>query len=314
MFTNYIDELLIRLQRLGAGCHIGQLFCGAFGYADDVILLAPTRQALKLMMNECLKFASEYDLLFNIEKSQYLIYDCNTNADNVYITFNNKMLHASKSEIHLGNLIGYKQTEDSVSRALSAFYRKFNVLYNRFNYASLQVKCALFKTHCLDMYCCQLWDLTSVHCTRFHIAWRKAVRRLLGISNRTHNRLIPLLCQDIPIEDQINVRFIKFFHAAINSDNVYVNMCAMLAQDGSKSNAACSLNHVSYVYKFSKYDFKCKMLNKMLQLVCGHCQPQDTDLFTAGAISDFLGMRDDICLNTSDYIAIQEIIDFLCKN
>jgi hypothetical protein len=43
----YIDELLVSLGKSGFGCYIGLTFCGAFAYADDVIILAPTLLALK---------------------------------------------------------------------------------------------------------------------------------------------------------------------------------------------------------------------------------------------------------------------------
>ena len=38
LFTLYIDMLSIRLQDLGLGlgCHVGPIFAGSFGYADDV--------------------------------------------------------------------------------------------------------------------------------------------------------------------------------------------------------------------------------------------------------------------------------------
>ena len=42
LFTLYIDGLLQTLQQLGVGCHVGETFAGAFGYADDIVLLAPS--------------------------------------------------------------------------------------------------------------------------------------------------------------------------------------------------------------------------------------------------------------------------------
>ena len=42
LFGIYIDELLKRLSQSGYGCKIGHLYYGAFGYADDVSLVAPT--------------------------------------------------------------------------------------------------------------------------------------------------------------------------------------------------------------------------------------------------------------------------------
>ena len=43
IFALYMDELLEELRKLGVGCHIGNVFFGAAGFADDIILLAPSR-------------------------------------------------------------------------------------------------------------------------------------------------------------------------------------------------------------------------------------------------------------------------------
>ena len=41
LFTVYIDELL-RLQKLGVGCHWEGMFVGCLCYADDLALIAPS--------------------------------------------------------------------------------------------------------------------------------------------------------------------------------------------------------------------------------------------------------------------------------
>ena len=42
VFTLYINMLFIREQDLGLGCHVGPIFAGSFGCADDVALVVPT--------------------------------------------------------------------------------------------------------------------------------------------------------------------------------------------------------------------------------------------------------------------------------
>ena len=49
-FSIYIDELLIKLKKSGFGCTIGSYYFGALGYADDVVLLCPTREGLRNMI------------------------------------------------------------------------------------------------------------------------------------------------------------------------------------------------------------------------------------------------------------------------
>ena len=53
LFSIYIDNLFIELKQLGLGCHVGPTFAGAFGYGDDVALIAPSIYALKKMISVC---------------------------------------------------------------------------------------------------------------------------------------------------------------------------------------------------------------------------------------------------------------------
>ena len=66
-FGIYIDELLLKLRKTGVGCHIGDRFFGAAGYADDIILLAPCRSAMAQMVKVCEDFGSENNLKFSTD-------------------------------------------------------------------------------------------------------------------------------------------------------------------------------------------------------------------------------------------------------
>ena len=57
LFTDYIDKLLTRLRESGVGCHIDGVFASAFGYADDIVLLAPSLDALRYMIGICEDYA-----------------------------------------------------------------------------------------------------------------------------------------------------------------------------------------------------------------------------------------------------------------
>ena len=57
LFAVYLDELLIDLSESGVGCHWGCSFAGAFGYADDIVLLAPCASSLRIMLDICSSFA-----------------------------------------------------------------------------------------------------------------------------------------------------------------------------------------------------------------------------------------------------------------
>ena len=50
LFAVYMDELLLELRGLGVGCYVANVFMGAVGYCDDILLLAPTRKAMEIML------------------------------------------------------------------------------------------------------------------------------------------------------------------------------------------------------------------------------------------------------------------------
>ena len=67
LFAVYLDGLLVELQTLGVGCHVAGVWFGAACYADDLILLAPTRTALAMMLEICDKYAASHNLEFSTD-------------------------------------------------------------------------------------------------------------------------------------------------------------------------------------------------------------------------------------------------------
>ena len=64
---------LQELTKANVGCFIGNFFIGALAYADDIVLLAPTSRAMRIMLSVCDRFAKEFQVSFNAKKSKCLI-------------------------------------------------------------------------------------------------------------------------------------------------------------------------------------------------------------------------------------------------
>ena len=65
LFGIYIDKLIKLLRNSGLGCTIGSFYYGVQVYADDIILLCPSRLGLQAMIKICEKFATENNLKFS---------------------------------------------------------------------------------------------------------------------------------------------------------------------------------------------------------------------------------------------------------
>ena len=66
-------ELLMKLKSSGIGCHIGPHYVGALGYADDLVLMSPSRNGLQKMLQNCEEFGEEYNVVYNSKKN-YVFY------------------------------------------------------------------------------------------------------------------------------------------------------------------------------------------------------------------------------------------------
>ena len=53
------------MRRRKTGCWVGNTFGGILGYADDLLLMAPTLDGLQEMISNCKKFAKEHNLVFS---------------------------------------------------------------------------------------------------------------------------------------------------------------------------------------------------------------------------------------------------------
>ena len=67
LFSVYLDGLLVELRDMGVGCHIGGVWLGAAGYADDIILLAPSRTAMAMMLEKCERYAVDHNLVYSTD-------------------------------------------------------------------------------------------------------------------------------------------------------------------------------------------------------------------------------------------------------
>jgi len=79
LFCIYIDGLLERLARSQTGCTVGAVYVGALAYADDILVLAPTPSAMRLLLQICDNYAKEYNITFNAGKSKCMYfppYEC----------------------------------------------------------------------------------------------------------------------------------------------------------------------------------------------------------------------------------------------
>ena len=193
----------------------------------------------------CEQFSKEFSIQFNATKSRHLFFGSKRKDTYAQFQMQGSTIPKVNSEKHLGNFIGQDNLRKSIERSITELYVNTNMLMTKFAKCSITIKYKLFKSYCMSVYGSQLWDFSSKLCDKLYTAWRKCIRRLLGLPYNTHSRFLHIMCNDINVEQQLQMRCINFVMSCNKSKSDSVHMCYKLAINGSRSSLSKSWFHIS---------------------------------------------------------------------
>ena len=320
LFSVYVDDLLIKLKNDAVGCHIGNHYVGVLGYADDLILLCPSVSGIKNMIKVCEDYADEHCILFNGKKSKYLIFG-NYNYNPILIV-NNEIVPRSNSAIHLGHLLHINDTNNAlIEDQIKSFHRCFHSFMSRFGDCNTSTKNKLFHQYCRSMYGSQLWLLKGQGFTHMCTEWRKAHRRVLSTHYRTHNDMIPLIAENVPIECFLDCKFLNFYRSIATSKNNIVKYIANINTYDLNSIIGKNMIHLIHKYDISAEDILMSS-KKGIKDICFQKwfdEVNEQYVINAHIIRELILVKEDrLQITFSDgvdglsYAAYDLIINFLC--
>jgi hypothetical protein len=264
LFCVYIDDLLSELADSGVGCFIGCYFSGAIAYADDIVIISPTPSAMRRMLAICDRFAMQFDIVFNADKSKFMVIVpprwrslCCSFSQCVF-SIGGKLIEKVNSYPHLGHIISDKSDDtDDVTRRRSHFVGQANNLLCFFNKLDVFVKLKLFKSYCTSIYGCELWSLDCGAVESFCSSWRISLRRLLGLPYNSHCDLLPPLTNTLPALYEICKRSVRFTLSCLHSRSRLVQFVAWHGVFHAKYNSCLGKNALLCCQKFgwSAVDF-----------------------------------------------------------
>ena len=105
LFNLYTDELLNNLKNSHVGCHIGNMYCGALAYADDIVLLCPSVNGMNKLIKICEDFANDHSLVFNANKSEVMYINNRIRGNEPNFVMNNQIIPRVSFIKHLGHVL-----------------------------------------------------------------------------------------------------------------------------------------------------------------------------------------------------------------
>ena len=195
LFNIYIDSLLNKISNVNIGCKLGIINANIIAYADDIVLLAPSANALRMLINMANSCASELKLAFNYSKTKVMIFR-NYGFKSEYafgncFNINDHSIEVVKSIKYLGYVISEKLDYiEDMNRVKNKFYAEFNVILRNFHFVDKVIKVFLFKQYCLQFYGSELWfgpKRPIRELKQFGVGYHKAVKKLIGVSMHESN-------------------------------------------------------------------------------------------------------------------------------
>ena len=213
----YIDDLFATLRKKKTGCWINGDFVGLLGYADDLLLLAPSRDALQEMISSCEDFATSANLAFSTHVKPE---KCKTKCmaflrqprEIKNIILNGKDLPWVSTAKHLGSKV------TDVSGALSkdlmekraTYINKVNELNQEFSYAHPTTKVKINNVFNSYFYGSTLWNLFGNEFERLEKSWNVSQRIILGLPRNSHRFFIEPLSGTKHIMFSLFKRYLAF--------------------------------------------------------------------------------------------------------
>ena len=151
----------------------------AFGYADDIVLLAPSLDALRHMIGISENYAQKFPILFNPSKSKLMYY--NVSYDNLHVKLCNQDVHIVLKEIYIGNYVSKNIDDRAIKQKVCAFNVKSNQIISDFFMLVCFSLHKLHTTYCMSICGCEIWNYNCRYISEMFIAWRKMIRKLFKL-------------------------------------------------------------------------------------------------------------------------------------
>ena len=227
----YCEELFSLLEKRRSGCWVNGYFLGLLGYSDDNICLAPSWNALQVMLKTCQDFAAEHNLRFSTDtdpakcKTKTMAF-LKTPRNIPNLTLCGNPLPWTDKCKHLGTTITNKidGCEEDM-KVKNAMYVEKNIELNQeFFFAHPSTKLSVNKIYNSHYSSSPLWNLFGSGARRIETSFNRSVKIMLDLPYATHRCLIEPLTGEKHVKVVLISRYLGFMEKIACSEKKAVKM------------------------------------------------------------------------------------------
>jgi hypothetical protein len=323
----YIDPLFTALRSAGVGCRVAGVFAGVVGYADDILLLAPSRDAAEKMLKLCESFCAEVNIHFSTDedptksksKALYVVGPRGGALSRpVPLQLCGRPLQWCERAQHLGHTLTTEGTMLQDCREKRAVFIDSSVkIREGFAFAHPYDQITATERYCTAAYGSNLWDLGSREAIMLTNAWRTGHKLAWGVPRGCRTYLVQTVLAPhvASLRASLLHRFVMFFRGLVAGPSPEVAAVALLAARDLRSTLGSNLALVRELTGLDPWTAAPSRIRAALEAADrAEVPPQDS--WRVGALQKLLTAR-----LQAHYVAdkteeqrLQELIDSLVVN
>ena len=256
LWSVYCDSLIKELRHLGLGAHVADMYMGVAAYADDLVLIAPSRHAMQLMLHVCEDYATRYNIKFSTDadprksktKCIFMVGKSRNVAKPVPLQLCGRDLPWVDSATHLGHELhssGTMEYDCNIARA--RLIDQTVEVRQTFSFASPVEVVRAMQVYCTSFYGSMLWDLQSEAAKKYFNTWTTGIKLAWDCPRATRTYLVQqvLSCGIPSARSQILARYCRFFRGLRTSPSSEVACLANLLARDVRSSTGMNINTIS---------------------------------------------------------------------
>ena len=237
------------------------------GYADDVILMSPSRQSLQLMLDICQQFADKHSMIFSTDpdpkksKTKCMHFSKHKSSSLPKMILNNEHLPWVDKAKHLGNNISadlsknklWLETTSDLLQKRAIFFHKIHELKQAYGFYSPKLVCEIIRIFGTSLYGSPLWSLKSEEHLKLNRAWNTTVKIVFNLPYQTHTRFIESLTPVPHLQSVLHGRTIGFLENIKNSKKPEISLLFKYCENNNQSNTGQNIRYLLNTYSLDSF-------------------------------------------------------------
>jgi hypothetical protein len=293
LFGLYVDKLILLLRTSKLGCTIGASYFGIMVYADDIVLLSPSRMGLQAMINICQEFALSHNLKFStnsdpVKSKTKCIHFSRKQIDLAEIQLNGNTLPWVESAHHVGNIL---ERDNSFSKNIrmkrGSFIGRVHSIFQEFYFANPLVKMKMISIYSTSFYGSSLWNLFDGHCDRLYTAWNNAVRDAFSIPRASHRYLVEEVSEHLHPMVMLSSRFLKFHQSLQKCSKASIRYLCQISSQNQRTSYCQNLTRIHENFDQENGALSCAKVKKLMR----YCPVPEDQKWRVSLVKDLLEFR-----------------------